>query len=133
MTGHEPDAESGEPADNSEDDAAAGLTAYVIMRPADGSLGSDAPVTSENLAAVQPTPEAVAIATAWFGDHGFEVGPFVGISFAITAATPLFSQTFDFAEGGALMLSTESDPAIEQVAQLIKTVVVDGQAELFGP
>lgn len=104
------------------------LTAYVIMRPADPTKRLDVAITSENVASLQPTADAVQRVTTLCAARGFDVGPFVGISFAITGSPDLFSRSFHAVQGGGLELD-DADPS---VAELIETVVMDEAAELFG-
>lgn len=70
------------------------LSAMVIVRPADPNVEVDEPVTSANLARHAPAPEAVEELTAYFAERGFEVGPFVGTSFSISAPARQFRKAF---------------------------------------
>jgi hypothetical protein len=66
----------------------------VILRPADPDVDLEEPVTSANLARHAAAPEAVEELSSYFAAQGFEVGPFVGTSFAISAPARLFRHTF---------------------------------------
>lgn len=105
------------------------LTAYVIMRAADGSSSLSRQITSDNIAELQPTAEAVGRVGAACSDRGFEVGPFVGVSFAITGPPELFSRSFDLQADGSLRFDSGEDQA---VTELVETVIMDEPAELFG-
>lgn len=71
------------------------VSALVLLKPADGSdYGPDTNVTADNLAKYSPSQEATWAAQRAFGELGFEVGPMIGISFAITAAPETFVRVF---------------------------------------
>lgn len=72
------------------------VTALVMMRPAGtGSFHSGAPIQASNLASVTPATSDVEQVAARFRDLGFEVGPPVGVSMAITAPIDHFQSVFD--------------------------------------
>ncbi len=106
------------------------LTAYVIMRAADGSSSLSGRITSDNIADIQPTAEAVDRVGDACVRHGFEVGPFVGVSFAITGPAELFSRCFNLQDDGSLRFDQSED---RSVTELVETVIIDEPAELFGP
>lgn len=70
------------------------LSAMVVLRPADPTVDPDEPVTSANLTRHAPAPGAADKLSAYFARRGFEVGPFVGVSFSITAPARIFRRTF---------------------------------------
>lgn len=71
------------------------VSAQVILRSASGKvISSETIITAETIKDYVPAVEAVTRATAAFAAAGFEVGPMVGISFAITAPVSLFEQQF---------------------------------------
>jgi hypothetical protein len=69
------------------------LSAQVILRPSDPSVAAE-PVTSANLSRHAPPAGAVDEVTAYFGERGFDVGPFVGTSFSITGPASAFRDLF---------------------------------------
>ncbi|MGI8984348.1 MAG: hypothetical protein ACR2HM_07425 [Acidimicrobiales bacterium] len=91
------------------------LSAMVILRPADPSVDPDEPITGANLARHTPAPGAVAELSSYFAGRGFEVGPFVGTSFAISAPARAFRRTFGehrpTGEHGSLELDVRALPA----------------------
>ena len=130
---------SGPPADGGRrgsgpgDEAEEGpLTAYVIMRPADGSSGLDAPITSETIASLQPRPQMLTAVRATMAARGFTLGPFVGISFAITGPAELFREVFGPngpSEGEQSERSLDRlDPDLRSA---VEAIVFEGGAELF--
>jgi hypothetical protein len=71
------------------------VSAQVLLQSASGRLpDGQAVITAETLKDFQPSAETVAIATSAFSALGFEVGPFVGNSFSITAPQEHFEQVF---------------------------------------
>ncbi len=70
------------------------LSALVILQPSDPSAAGE-PITSANLGRHTPSPGAVGELMEFFRSRGFEVGPFVGISFSITAPESTFRSVFD--------------------------------------
>lgn len=69
------------------------LSALVVLRPAGGELATE-DVTAENAARLQPDPGAAEAVSAFFRQAGFEVGPLVGFSFAVSAPQALFESVF---------------------------------------
>jgi hypothetical protein len=70
------------------------LAAEVILRPPGGRLSGRDRITSANVAAYLPESAAVAAATDFFRDRGFEVSEPRGISFTITGPQSVFERTF---------------------------------------
>jgi hypothetical protein len=71
-----------------------------------------------------PDPGVAERAVAWFQGHGFETGPVVGISFAITAPESTFSKVFG---------ATPATGSLElPVGQLDDAVSADIQAVSVG-
>ena len=60
-------------------------TALVVLHP-----GAVPGVAAERAGEVPPDRAAAARTVAWFADRGFETGPFVGISFAVSGSEELF-------------------------------------------
>lgn len=117
----------------SDPDGPVPLTAYVVMRPADGSSSLSALVTAETIGRLQPAEWALERARAFFAARGFKVGPFVGISFAITAEHETFRRTFGSVEpeevaSGMLTL----DLLGPDLTSIVEAVIFDESAELFG-
>lgn len=76
--------------------------------------------------------EAAERAQKHFAEQGFEVGPFVGISFSIAAPPDRFRETFGGAEppkgGGELPLDTLPD----ELRESVQAVATD-EPPAFGP
>lgn len=125
-----PDGPAPEPGGDTGAAAVPGLTAYVIMRASDGSSSLSRQITADNIAELQPTAEALDRVRNACAGRGFEVGPFVGVSFAITGPPELFSRSFDLQHDGSLRFEEAEDTA---VTELVETVIMDEPAELFGP
>lgn len=70
------------------------VSAQVILRSMSGKQLGEEPITSKNLHDYAPSPEDVAVALEAFSAAGFETGPMVGISFAITAPVRTFERFF---------------------------------------
>jgi hypothetical protein len=71
------------------------VSAQVILRPGSGQpIGDGALILASNLAQFAPPPGAVASAAAAFRSRGFEVGPFVGVSFSVTGTVGAFEGFF---------------------------------------
>ena len=69
------------------------LSALVIVRAASGRrLAGSAAIDSSTIAAHAPAPGDVELAQQAYGDHGFAVGPYIGISFAISASCLVFER-----------------------------------------
>lgn len=84
-------------------------------------------------AEVPPAPDVVDVVTSWFHSRGFEVGPFVGISFAISGAQSLFDEVLGVDpsahdQGDELLLDRLGDAVAPYVAALTTTQPPD-----FGP
>lgn len=108
------------------------LTAYVIMRPADGSSALGTAITSETIASLQPAPEALTAVRATLSTRGFTLGPFVGISFAITGPAPLFQEVFgSIGPRGDAPPELPLDRLDPELQAVVEAVVVEGEAELF--
>ena len=104
-------------------------TAQVVLHP-----GPSAEAAPERAGETPPDPAHVDRVVAWFRDQGFETGPFVGISFAITGSDDLFRDHFGdtsvMDEGAAaeLPLDRLSDDVAPQVAAIAVSTPPD-----FGP
>jgi hypothetical protein len=120
-------------------------SAQVLLRPADGPPpGPETVITSENVRAFAPTPEAVTQALLAFEQLGFEVGEFVGISFSITAEAETFERAFDVrlvtTERGGLQARRDGseqdelplDALPESLGRLVHTVTFVPPPD-FGP
>lgn len=81
------------------------LTALVVLRP-----GAAANPADPRAAETPPRPGVAAHAVTWFAGHGFQCGPVVGISFAITAPAALFDAVFGVTPG-----SGEPDLPLDRV------------------
>jgi hypothetical protein len=103
-------------------------TALVVMRP-----GGNLPPTSLR---ARETPTSAVDAervVSWFQHRGFDTGPVVGISFAISGTTRLFRDVLGTASAdpdGALAFATEAlDP---ELSGLVEAIVVQAPPD-FGP
>jgi hypothetical protein len=120
------------------------LAAEVVLRPASGRLSGREPITSANVEAYRPRPAAVAVATAFFRDRGFESSELRGISFTIVALQSVFERTFGTrlavtrhgsatsvtSEAGTLELPLAQIPA--EVAEVIEAVTFTPPPD-YGP
>lgn len=105
-------------------------TAQVVLQP------STSTSTPPERAAVVPPPagEAEQVA-AWFREHGFETGPVVGTSFAITGDDDAFARCFGeqcfhaaHQQAGELPLADLDEDVCAHVAAVVTTAPPD-----FGP
>ena len=91
------------------------LTAQAVVRAASGKrLRGSEPITARTYAEHQPSPADVDAAREAFRGAGFDLGDFVGISFAITAPQERFEKVFgvelDVDERGAVSLAAKEPP-----------------------
>lgn len=71
------------------------LSAQVILRSATGRApATPQPLTTQNLQGALPEPGAAAEARRQFAALGFDVGPWVGTSFSLSAPRECFEQVF---------------------------------------
>ncbi|MDR4488193.1 MAG: hypothetical protein R3B83_11825 [Nitrospirales bacterium] len=71
------------------------ISAAVILHSKSGKPPSgQAEITAQTLRDYQPNPKAVQDAQARFQSLGFQVSPFIGISFSITASQSTFEHVF---------------------------------------
>jgi hypothetical protein len=83
------------------------LSALVIVRAASGrQLATADAIDASNLAEHAASPTAVSALQQAYGARGFDVGPFVGISFAIAARRSQFEREF------GVLLSVGRDGAV---------------------
>ena len=66
-------------------------TALVVLNPGTGDPSSRAGARASE---VPPDTSVVRSVTSAFRDEGFEIGPFVGISFAISGSPDVFDRVF---------------------------------------
>lgn len=90
-------------------------SAQVVLRPAgEPPLGTDTVITSENLSQFVPSQGTWSSTAEVFRASGFEVGPFVGLSFSITGTVELFESFFRMKvrplSNGALQFTTDDGP-----------------------
>ena len=101
------------------------ISAQVVLR-------AKGPITAATLAANQPPKEAVEAAQKLFRAAGFELGPYVGISFSISGSRSLFEKFFrtslDKLHGYELPLSVLP----KEVAAVIEAVTFTPPPD-FGP
>jgi hypothetical protein len=101
------------------------ISAQVVLR-------AKGPITAATLAANQPPKDAVEAAQKLFREAGFELGPYVGISFSIAGSRSLFESFFrtrlDKLKGHELPL----DALPKEVAAVIEAVTFTPPPD-FGP
>jgi hypothetical protein len=90
--------------------------------------------TAANISRLAPKPAAAAEIRQWFSQHGFDIGPYVGVSFSITAprqtfVTELGVDPADAAGDGNLPFDRL---AIRHLAAQIEAVTVS-RPPAFGP
>ena len=72
------------------------VSAQVLLRSASGRAPDpNQPITAETIATFAPATDAVARVTTYFRSRAFEVGPVVGISFAVTGTVAQFEDVFE--------------------------------------
>lgn len=70
------------------------VSAQVLLFGEGGRRFTDVELVAANAAALQAPGTAVAAATSYFRKAGFEVGPVVGLGFAISGRSSLFEKLF---------------------------------------
>lgn len=71
------------------------VSAQVILRSAKGlAINGKVAISAGNVAEFAPSPSAVSSITTEFRSKGFEIGPVVGISFAVTGTIRAFEEFF---------------------------------------
>jgi hypothetical protein len=79
-------------------------------------------------------PEGAEAVRTWFGDHGFDVDPVVGIAFSISGPDRLFRGVFGPAADGAVELDRAALTGRLEAAVLDRVAAVSfGPAPDFGP
>ena len=121
------------------------FSAQVLMRSASGRefTGTTA-ITSENIAEFVPDRGVASAAQSAFQRAGFETGPLVGVSFAITAPPETFDRFFKIevqlnedgttvARRGRTIVNTELplDAVPAELRESVRTVTFEPPAELF--
>lgn len=76
------------------------ISAQVLLKPVSGTMPPDADITASNIRALTPAPEVAAEVTRGFANAGFDVGPVVGLSFAISARRSVFNRFFGIKAAG---------------------------------
>ncbi len=122
------------------------VAALAILIPARGrAIGGHEAIVSANLAEYQPSPEAAEAASRGFAALGFEVGPLMGICFAITAPVSRFQEAFGVPlrgtdEGGIEADGGEGEPGAlplgrlpEELTRLLQTVVFPPPPDYHAP
>jgi hypothetical protein len=112
------------------------LSAQVVLRAASGApLRGDEPITTENLSRHLPHADEARWVTQAFRDYGFDVGPLVGISFAITAPRELFESTFGVSLKSAPVLGADLELPLASlapaIAERVTAVTFTQPADLF--
>ena len=102
-------------------------SALVVLRPG----GTAPPVHTRDW---EQAPEAVDVERVmeWFRGQGFETGPFVGTSFAISGDAELFRDVLGTAGPAAGGQSFATEALESSVAELVDAIVVQSPPE-FGP
>ncbi len=107
------------------------VSTQVVLRPASGAAVDPAMITAANIAQFAPDPATAERVRRAFAGLGFEVGPVVGNSFAITAPASTFERVFRRSSpAGGLELPLDGLPA--DVAQPIQAVTFT-PPPAFGP
>jgi hypothetical protein len=109
-----------------------GTSALVVLRPESGRLAGGEAITAETVAEYQPDAETARAVMGFFRSAGFDVGPLVGLGFAISGSTALFERTFGRSEPNEgesnLPLSRVPEPLRDHVQAVAFTRPPD-----FGP
>ena len=128
------DARAGEPA-----------TALVLVRSASGAqLTPETRITVENVADHAPAPDAVDAVRGALQRAGFELGPLVGIGFAITGPPDAYERTFGVRvvaapDGGwgvehhsAVVRELPMTKVVPDLARHLVSVTFEPPAQAFG-
>ncbi|WP_148573492.1 hypothetical protein [Nocardioides caldifontis] len=103
-------------------------SALVVMRP-----GRDTLPTSARPSETPTHASDAARVVSWFQDHGFDTGPVLGISFAITGAAELFRDVLGAPASGASGDTAFATEALDpELSDLVEAIVVQAPAD-FGP
>ena len=103
-------------------------TVLVLLKPASGRQITTADAVSDAVAGLAPSPRAAATVAKYFADRGCDVGPLVGVSFAVTLPAAAVER----------LLGEEEDGEFPQhrlpraVARSIERIVRDRPID-FGP
>lgn len=105
-------------------------TALVVLKP-----GLGRPASPQRVGETPPAAETVDRVLAWFRSHGFETGPFVGVSFAISGGDEIFERLLGTAHpvdehGGELAYPLNR--LDEEIRPLVAAVVLPAPPD-FGP
>ena len=76
------------------------ISAQVLLKPRGDSMPRDADITAANIKLLAPRPEVVEEVARSFAKAGFDVGPVVGLSFAISAPRSVFGRFFGIKSAG---------------------------------
>jgi hypothetical protein len=115
------------------------VSAQVILRPASGASVDPATITAATIGQIQPAAAAVDAARRAFTNLEFEVGPFVGNSFSITAPAATFEKVFGVrlqptAGGGISVVEPAGAASLElPLHRLPADLAKDIQAVTFTP
>lgn len=114
-------------------------TALVVLDPATGGTPRPEQLTAARLGEAAPDSESAAAVRSWFQQQGFDVGPLVGISFAIEGRSELFLRLLrldaDAQAGGtqdSVRLSLERTTLPRQLHATIAAVTFTRPPD-FGP
>jgi hypothetical protein len=123
------------------------VTALVLLRPASGEeITGQTPITADTLARYAPKPADADRVARGFREAGFQVGPALGITMAVTAPRALFEGFFGVSvarspDGGWVADGEEAggrrDLPLKRLPQdlaaRVLAVTFDEPAELVGP
>lgn len=88
------------------------VSAQVILRPASAqAIDAKVMISASNVAEFAPSPGAVSSVAAELRSKGFEIGPFVGVSFSVTGTIRAFEEFF------GMRIRLGEDQAYEFVAK----------------
>ena len=95
------------------------ISAEVLLKSASGrSIDDTSLITAENVQDYAPSAEAVAEATRYFSEAGFEVGPVRGIGLSISSKASTFEEVLEIKlrpdeRGGVVAVTTDGDESYE--------------------
>ena len=103
-------------------------TVLVLLKPASGRPITTADATSDSIGELAPSPRAAAAVAKYFADRGCEVGPLVGVSFALTVPADAVARLLGEEENGEF-----PKPRVPRtISRTIERIVRDSPIA-FGP
>jgi hypothetical protein len=103
-------------------------TVMVLLKPASRKRITATTATAERVAELAPSPRAAARVAKYFVDRGCEIGPLVGVSFALTVPSDDVASLLGDEVNGEFV----NPPIPPAISRAIETIVRDRPID-FGP